>query len=317
MLYEGTLDSYKRETGHKLTKIEIHKDGRIKLVADQQQGRHDFEIVFNIFDLKSSIDYPDGIRAYKFIVHFQGLNVSSGYGITFATDADAKRVARAFRHLKTMSSKGGGLFDGPTQAEKKPTLTKSETLKYIENIVNNQPKLTNRTYDGNFTFSVEAVQTFYSGNFQTEIGKLWNDGGNFNYGEQTKKYLNLDKLKIDEVSIYPPRPEYLSGCSTNSECSLKGRYTLLSIGYIENNQYGLSYKSQTRDNFAYNVKSTSSEAKNDCKSREWQTFKGSDTVNIYLENQDDADRLKKAFEHLAALINEEKRVKEDSDPFGN
>ena len=119
MLYEGALDSYQRETGHKLTKIEIQKDGRIKLVADQQNGRHDFEIVFNVFDLKSSIDYPDGIRAYKFLVHFQGLNVSSGYGITFATDADAKRVARSFRHLKTMCSKGGGLFDEPTQSEKK------------------------------------------------------------------------------------------------------------------------------------------------------------------------------------------------------
>ncbi len=110
VMYPGALDSYSRVKGYVLKDVKIDKTGRIELFTDQKFDDNKFSINFNIFDLVQKVDYPDGIRAYKFLVHFNGLNVSSGYGITFATDADAQKIARAFRHLKQVCTPENDLF---------------------------------------------------------------------------------------------------------------------------------------------------------------------------------------------------------------
>jgi len=53
------------------------------------------------------------------LLHFNGLNVSKGYGITYATEADAQRVARAFRHLKSLCVREADLFDKPLEDEQR------------------------------------------------------------------------------------------------------------------------------------------------------------------------------------------------------
>jgi len=169
------------------------------------------ELRDNIFNLKSSIDYPDGIRAYKFLVHFQGLNDSSGYGITFATDADAKRVARSFRHLKTMCSKGGGLFDAPTQVEKKSTLTKVQTWKYIEDLLNNQPKLTYTEIKYKYyKYTDEISQTIYNGGYHIDHGTTTYNTSDrqYKYAEEEHEFNNFLDVPIKNISLLAPNPAY-------------------------------------------------------------------------------------------------------------
>jgi hypothetical protein len=131
VMYPGDLDAYSRTKGYYLKDIRIEKNGKIELVTDQKVFDGGFNIIFNIFDLVEKVDYPDGIRAYKFLVHFNGLNVSDGYGITFATDADAQKIARALRHLKTLCKPDDDLFAKPTEVESKSQLTKEETEAYL------------------------------------------------------------------------------------------------------------------------------------------------------------------------------------------
>ena len=131
VMYPGDLDAYSRSKGYYLKDIRIEKNGKIELITDQKVFDGGFNIIFNIFDLVEKVDYPSGIRAYQFLVHFNGLNVSSGYGITFATDADAQKVARAFRHLKTMCKKDDDLFAKPTGEESKSQLSQEETEAYL------------------------------------------------------------------------------------------------------------------------------------------------------------------------------------------
>lgn len=133
MMYPGDLDAYSRTRGYTLKDLSIKQNGAIVLKTDQKWDNHDFEISFNLFDLIQKVDYPEGIRAYKFLVHFNGLNVSGGYGITFATDAEAERVARAFRHLKSVCIKDEDPFSKPTVIENTPDLNKEETITYIAN----------------------------------------------------------------------------------------------------------------------------------------------------------------------------------------
>jgi len=135
VMYPGGLDAYSRTKGYHLQNVNIEKNGSITLATEQKNGLNDFKISFNIFDLVQKVDYPEGIRAYKFLVHFGGLNVSEGYGITFATDADAERVARAFRYLKKVCVKEKDIFSEPTEEEKKPKLSREETVHYINQIL--------------------------------------------------------------------------------------------------------------------------------------------------------------------------------------
>ncbi len=135
VMYPGALDSYTRTQGYRLDDVRIHKNGKIEFITKQDNKLYgltnNFNITFNIFDLVPKTDYPEGIKAYKFLVHFNGLNVSDGYGITYATDADAQKVARAFRHLKNVCEKGTDLFGAAPEGEGKLKLTREETLSYI------------------------------------------------------------------------------------------------------------------------------------------------------------------------------------------
>lgn len=306
MLYEGALDSYQRENGHKLTKIEIQKDGRIKLVADQQHGRHDFEIVFNIFDLKSSIDYPDGIRAYKFLVHFQGLNVSKGYGITFATDADAIRVARAFRHLKTMCAKGGGLFDEPTKTETTPSLSKEETKSYIQNLLDKQPfliaKRKNKTEKYEVAFRNGFITTHYSSS-----GKDY-DNKYYEHWEKIMEFNFFNGSLPDNIKLNAP------GSRSDGQI---GEESFYSLTFHYKPAVKNSWKQRENDVDDYWKMTTPTKAKNSCENQSWRDLNTtSNTIRIVIKTESDAKRLKKAFEHLVNLMKEEKRTEQDNDPFG-
>lgn len=305
MLYEGPLDSFQRETGHKLTKVEIQKNGTIKLVAYQQHGRHDFDIVFNIFDLKSSIDYPDGIRAYKYLVHFQGLNVSKGYGITFATTEDAKRVARAFRHLKTMCSKQGSLFDAPTQTEKKATLTKEETIKYIKNAINKQETIKHNYQSNQYDISQDYSINLYSNTFYKEstITKYDRDDKTYYYKESKYEYKQFMD-NIESAELVSGKKYYEVGLKFNKS-------------FIKSETETAKYRT------SYDFMNTLDKAKETCYSKSWKpvNFEGQlrsgKYLSIIFKNESDAKRLVKAFNHLAALIKEERQNAQDDDPFGN
>ena len=305
MLYKGALDSYERETGHKLTRVDIQNDGRVKLVADQQNGRHDFEIVFNIFDLKSSIDYPDGIRAYKFLVHFQGLNVTSGYGITFATDADAKRVARAFRHLKTMCSKDGGLFDSPTQTEKKPTLSKDETISYIQKLLDEQPVLTAKEKNDTKKYEV----TFRNGFIKTHLSTLSKDEDDYIYTERKTEFNFYNGALPTEIKLKEPGSYYYDDIGMNS-------FYGLTLDYKPSAPY--FWQIRETDIGHYKNMTTPTQAENSCKNQSWRNFNNGriNSVDIFIKNESDAKRLKKAFEHLINLMKEENQSEQDNDPFG-
>lgn len=180
VMYPGDLDAYSRVKGYNLKDIKIQKNGRIELHTDQKYDSNDFSIIFNIFDLVEKTDYPDGIRAHNFLVHFNGLNVTSGYGITFATDADAQKIARAFRHLKSLCTREGDLFAQPAPEEtKKPKLGREATITYLQNKLaeycaeNNRADVTFEntiTFDGpkgelKFKTSHQYSQITYTNNF--------------------------------------------------------------------------------------------------------------------------------------------------------
>ena len=145
LMYPGDLDAYSRIKGYTLKEISIQQNGAIVIQTDQKSDANDFNISFNVFDLVERVDYPGGIRAYKFLIHFSGLNVSKGYGIAFATDADAQRVARAFRHLKKVCIREEDPFSKPAEEEKKPDLSREETIKYINQLLSTQSKIYYKT----------------------------------------------------------------------------------------------------------------------------------------------------------------------------
>jgi hypothetical protein len=314
MLYQGDLDSYQRETGHKLTKIDIQKNGRIKLVADQKYGNHDFEIVFNIFDLKSSIEYPEGIRAYKFLVHFQGLNVTSEYGITYATEADAQRVARAFRHLKTMCNKSKNLFDSPISNEKKPALSKVETIKYISKLINNQAVLTgNSKLSSGKNANVDYKQTFTNTSFTTETTVIIEEDGAYFCRQEKEEHNSITNLQANQIKIYPPNPNLNSIYKYTD--AIKKEYFYVKIDYYEIT-YPIKYKQSSY--YKGNYWPSPSQAKNSCNLQQWTIDSHRDEgITVYFETESKAKRFKKALEHLNNLIQEEKANETSNDPFSD
>ncbi|WP_367754454.1 hypothetical protein [Flavobacterium sp. WC2430] len=176
VMYPGALDAYSRVKGYYLKDVKIEKNGRIEFTTDQKFDDNKFNIIFNIFDLVQKVDYPDGIRAYKFLVHFNGLNVSAGYGITYATDADAQKVARALRYLKTVCIKENDLFSKPVATESKVQLTREETIDYINKMV---------TYDGK---TVAVICDFSKTGKNEYYGYNWSE-----YGNNGLKYNSYDK----------------------------------------------------------------------------------------------------------------------------
>jgi len=322
MLYKGPLDSFERATGHKLTKISIEKNGRIKLIADQRNGSHDFDIVFNIFDLTSSIDYPDGVRAYKFLVHFKGLNVTNGYGITFATENDAIKVARAFRHLKTLCSQEGDLFSKQTESEKKPTLSKDETLAYIKKLINNQEDLQSvetKYYNASQTLTgqpktIEKTRTYkqYMRNtsFELQIEKVTEENNKYMVDQNTKIYeINFETIIFEDITI--------KGFQEGNEYGPKGYKLLLET----TSKYTKREKARSMPTFnsigEWNYVSTIDRARNELLRWEWYDNYEISQFYIYMANEKDIKRLKKALEHLNSLTKEENKLNTENDPFGN
>lgn len=183
VMYPGDLDAYSRTKGYHLKDIKIEKNGKIQLFTDQKYEANDFTITFNIFDLVEKVDYPDGIRAHRFLVHFNGLNVSSGYGITFATDADAQKVARAFRHLKTLCVKSDDLFSNITAEEKKSKLSREETISYINNLLYHLPKSRVDKYVNNYPKPPSSYL-----NNKPDTYRFWFSKDAMSYNHQTNKY---------------------------------------------------------------------------------------------------------------------------------
>jgi len=183
VMYPGDLDAYSRVKGYHLKDVKIDKNGKVELLTDQKFDDNQFSIIFNIFDLVDKVDYQDGIRAHKYLVHFNGLNVSEGYGIAFATDADAQKIARAFRHLKKVSTKPDDLFSQVPQEEKKVKLSREETLDYINNMIYN---------NGDYIASV----TFSSKDAWENISSYAN--GKFYYNSNSKKYSFSSRRKTLE-----------------------------------------------------------------------------------------------------------------------
>jgi len=183
VMYPGDLDAYSRTKGYHLRDIKIERNGRVQLFTDQKYDANDFTITFNIFDLVEKVDYPDGIRAHKFLVHFNGLNVSSGYGITFATDADAQKVARAFRHLKTLCVKSDDLFSSIPAEEKKTKLSREETISYINNLLYYLPKSQIDTYEYNYPKPPSSYL-----NDKAKTHRYWFSKNAMSYNHETNQY---------------------------------------------------------------------------------------------------------------------------------
>ena len=216
VMYPGALDSYNRVKGYVLKDVKIDKTGRIELFTDQKFDDNKFSINFNIFDLVQKVDYPDGIRAYKFLVHFNGLNVSSGYGITFATDADAQKIARAFRYLKQVCTPENDLFSQIPAEEKKIKLTREETIDYINKLINfDRPLIdhystnSNPKYKRYNYFKKENLGLSYDYSSKTyqikyKLSSCASEGGTLNFGNASfysyrVKFANYHSISIKKT----------------------------------------------------------------------------------------------------------------------
>lgn len=325
MIYEGPLDSYERATGHKLTNIIIEKNGRIQLKTNQKHGIHDFDIVFNIFDLTSSIDYPDGIRAYKYIVHFKGLNVTKGFGITFATENDAIKVARAFRHLKTMCSQDDDLFGKPTVQETKANLTKSETFEYIKNVINNLPTYKTSNDGGSIESEQHISNNYYklrrgilSGS-RTEGYMYYDDSNTYNFDFLNKSIINVEFHQpiIPKPTKWDSNHPYYFYSDKVPE-DLRKFFVLELI--VEKGSLKEVVNNRSSNYDKGNFWATAAEAKRSCRNdpysnREYAT-RNDERIMIYIKEKTDAKRLYKAFSHLSSLLKEEMNSKKANDPFG-
>ena len=219
VMYPGDLDSYSRVKGYFLKDVKIEKNGQIEFITDQKFDDNKFNIIFNIFDLVQKVDYPDGIRAYKYLVHFNGLNVSSGYGITYATDADAQKVARALRHLKTVCTKDDDLFSKPIADENKVKLTREETIDYVNKLVyfdgkeiatlcmyqkreRNEYYKYNYTSSGNLKLRYSSSDKTYSfGNFYKKYTWNNNDGNTVLYDSSEDRENQIKFKYFDFIDV--------------------------------------------------------------------------------------------------------------------
>ena len=294
MMYPGDLDAYSRSKGYYLKDIKIEKNGKIELFTDQKVFDGDFNIVFNIFDLVEKVDYPSGIRAYQFLVHFSGLNVSDGYGITFATDADAQKVARAFRHLKTLCKQDDDIFAKPTGDENKSQLSKGETRAYLAKKLKE---------------CVDA--SYYNGYVTIRKNELTIDENNkviyqfersyFGKDEEYTSEFNLNQ--ISDIVEFDNDSSIVGGfklvfnsniCKTREY--VQGTYSVKEWGHGYYNVFG-SYVDQYIDVHKYGTIKDETSYENE--------------VVIYFSSLDKANfnRIRKAFERLKSLSGDEK------DPF--
>lgn len=301
VMYPGELDAYSRVEGYHLKDVKIEKNGKIELITNQQNnlnGNNNFNITFNIFDLVEKVDYPDGIRAHKFLVHFNGLNVSSGYGITYATDADAQKVARAFRHLKTLCVKDNDLFSQIPVEEKKTKLSKEETINYI-----------NQTLNKVGEFFISSTYFYYS-----------KDNSKKEYSKGTCEY-NLSSLSFNEYNrtydfSYSTNAYW---ADSNSVMPWVTSYTKISLKNVRINVINANV-SRVDTKFGYNedkltnyIKINLSEKAQHKSSNRYNSpdFTSTDAIIIYfpMDDTQTMNRIKKAFERLIELESDEK------DPF--
>lgn len=324
VMYPGALDAYSRVKGYNLKDIFISKSGDITFKTEQKHDLNDFEIKFNVFDLVANTEYPQGVIAKDFLVHFNGLNVSKGYGIVYATQNDAIKVARAFRHLTTVCNKpDNDLFSVPI-VEEKITLGKNATVNYISEIINGLGK-------NSFAF---AEIDYYCVS-QDAWGNVSADkGGSFSYGI-TKQTFASDSYTVN--TSYDAANNFMYWNNILSSCNGKTvRGGNLSFPrYVEiSYEYNLDLlESFTWDDSRYlklkfpkNViryTTTSSNQVdrvlfyNDNDDTKYTTGTSTLGVVVYGITADQKERITKALNHLLS-INKENNIKNRSnDPFGN
>lgn len=317
VMYPGNLDSYSRVKGYSLKDVKIEKNGKIIFVTDQKNDYNDFTITFNVFDLVAKTEYPEGVIAKDFLVHFNGLNVSNGYGIVYATQNDALKVARAFRHLRTVCEKPqNDLFSQPVIEEKK-TLGKPETLEYISNILNDLgQRVTLGGVDyycsegnqGNFQYK-QTSHTFTSSSY-TMYG-TWS-GGN-----------GIDFQDISSMCSSAYLRKKSNNTSFKENITLKYEFDfskLTGIEYEYSNEIKLLFEEGTVSN------KTASDDKLDFIFMYQQSDNPSKRytgANYYVKlntqglSKENGEKLIKAFNHLKKIEQEEKKKVENDDPFGN
>jgi hypothetical protein len=325
VMYPGALDSYSRVKGYTLKDVRIEKNGKIIFVTEQKHDYNDFTITFNIFDLVANTEYPEGIIAKDFLVHFNGLNVSSGYGIVYATQNDALKVARALRHLRTVCEKPeNDLFSQPVIEEKR-TLGKAETMAYITDIIGN---LGQGSSVGDIDYYC-GVQNNYSGNWKLEkasnfrykqvshtftsssytIYATWNESANGTYFENISMNCHSGRVRKKDNTVFKKNItlKYDFDLSKFTSVEIKNNW-LLKLFFEEG---GVSNKTTSDDMldvvFMYNDVS-------ETRYTGAKYFVAIDISGISNENQ---QKLIKAFNHLKKLIQEEKKKAENDDPFGN
>lgn len=316
LMYPGNLDSYSRVKGYSLKDVKIERNGKIVFVTDQKNDYNDFTITFNVFDLVAKTEYPEGVIAKDFLVHFNGLNVSSGYGIVYATQNDALKVARAFRYLRTVCKKPeNDLFSQPVIEEKK-TLGKEETLAYISGIlkkvkggqsIGGVDYYCSEGHYGNFQYK-QTSHTFTSSSYT--MNATWYAGNGIDFqdiytycrsGVAPRKKSSNTNFKEDITVKY----EFDFSKFINVEF----KYSILKLMFEE----GAVSNKTTSDNkldfmFMYNYDNPE------------KRYTGANyyvAIDIDGISTEDEQKLVKAFNHLKKIMQEEKKKVEDDDPFGN
>ena len=314
-MYPGALDSYSRVKGYNLKDVKIEKNGKIVFITDQKNDYNDFTIPFNLFDLVAKTEYPEGVIAKDFLVHFNGLNVSSGYGIVYATQNDALKVARAFRHLRTVCEKPeNDLFSQPV-IEEKNILSKVETLAYITNLLENTGKdedlggmdyYCNGNRGGNYHYK-QASHAFTPSSYN--IYAVWDEGAQGMDIEGvytacvTGEALRRDNSRFkNNIKL---RYEFDFSKFINAEF----KYSTLKLFFEEG---AVSNKTASGDKldfmFMYNEDSPG------------ERYIGANyyvAINTAGMPKEHQQKLIKAFNHLKKMELEEKKKVEDDDPFGN
>lgn len=303
VMYPGALDAYARVKGYNLEDITIEKNGRITFVTEQKNDYNDFSISFNVFDLESSTEYPEGVLAKDYLVHFHGLNVSSGYGIVYATQNDALKVARAFRHLRLVCQRPeNDLFSQPVIEEKK-VLGINETVNYINNTI---------LPGGQFALSCSYCRN-YDGKYSSDFF--------VDYYVQAAKFLSSTQLVISAEG--GECVEYLGnmshrisgGCDRTLDVTLNinfltfvnyetrmfngdPRFVVMTLNFENGSIIPSKLLPDIRYNYEYGF---------------WWT---TSYVQFFVK-ADSVEKTKKAFDHLISLVQEKKQKAEEADPFGN
>lgn len=308
VMYPGALDSYTRVRGYTLKDIKIDRNGKITFTTEQKNDYNDFIITFNVFDLVPNTEYPQGVIAKNFLVHFNGLNVSNGYGIVYATQNDALKVARAFRHLRTVCEKPkNDLFSTPV-AEEKKTLGKSETIEYInKNIIT-----------GLYLGSCNCYELeIYNGG----LGKRGINDGKSSYFVESQSLNNSSYTVIAKSNRESCRtPSYFNaadnlvrGNQIQKTVELKISFEITNLVDFEILDINSDPKTKV---LKLNFKPNSSKLS-------YSLLQDLNDINVWTPSSlkfrvlnENVEKLKKAFLHLQALVVEEKKKKEEEDPFG-